>query len=103
LPTRSGVSVGLAGLDVDGSAGLDCLGAAGAGAGELLLGWLGASRLGGGGGELITLPPAGGGYVGMENPGGGACGCAFPPGTKELAPGLKEKLFALGFRPLPLG
>jgi len=77
LPARSGVSVGLAGLDVDvnvsvGLAGLGGAAGAGAGAAEFKLAWLGASRLGGGGGELITLPPAGGGYVGRLNPGGGA-------------------------------
>lgn len=49
-----------------------------------------------------ALPPGGGGYVGMVKPGGGLDCCELPPGTKEAAAGLKEKLEALGLSPLPL-
>ena len=36
----------------------------------------------------------------MLNPGGGLGACEGPDGTKDAAPGLKEKVFALGLSPL---
>lgn len=36
----------------------------------------------------------------MLNPGGGLGACDAPEGTKDEAPGLKEKLLALGLRPV---
>lgn len=70
---------------------------------SLLLALWDASRAGcTAGGAVTILLPAAGGYVGMVKPGGGACACDDPPpGTKELAAGLKEKVAALGLR-LPL-
>ena len=37
----------------------------------------------------------------MLKPGGGAAADGLPPGTKDVAPGLKLKLAALGFKPEP--